>query len=56
MAAIGNNDANIEKVYYVGPTRTDDGGTLDRFNARPDGLGFVLWSPTMRHLPPPAEE
>jgi len=44
-------------VYSVGEKKIDDGGKLDAFNARPDGLGFVLWMPHLRHvLPPEVEE
>jgi hypothetical protein len=43
-------------VYSVGEKKIDDGGKLDAFNARPDGLGFVLWMPHLRHVPPPEVE
>jgi hypothetical protein len=40
-------------IYCVGPTKLDDGGKLNTYGARPDGLGFVLWVSSMRGLPPP---
>jgi len=45
-------------IYSIGPDRTDDGGKLNRNNPLATGidLGFELWDPQFRGMPPRADK